>query len=171
MRKLLTVGIALGLLACLSFEAQAKNDKPKKNLKNNRNHDRHRHKGAVKPVLYVLQGPILTDEKVGKVKLNTNAEGILIVNVLLKDGTPDTDFNVTVTINGVAADGGGLSTNRKGKGNAHAEIELDASVYEGDPETVIVSVLVEPDSDPTAGTYATNTVNVPLKPLADEDPE
>ena len=101
-------------------------------------------------------------EEVGWAIANTNDDDQLIVEVHLDDGEPNKTFDVYVKINGKDSwpnPDDQLTTNRKGKGNTH--LELNIANY-----TVLnVQIVLLFDGGKTSGYpgYATDTEEVPLK--------
>lgn len=131
-------------------------------------------KGAAKAALRPTGG----GQKVGDVICNTTPKGLLKVLVKVKDGQPETEYDVAVTVNGVGGVVGTLTTKRNGKRNARFRIDLDSSVYPA--ETIDVEVTLTPPAPPVeeepqvedaGGGYETGNVTVPLKPLRGVLPE
>ena len=103
-----------------------------------------------------------TGDQAGWAIANTNADGMLIVETHLDSGAPSTAFFVFVKINGtwLQADVGQLTTNRKGKGNAHAELNM--ADYPSSTGTIDVQVVVRVGPPYLPG-YASAHTSVPLK--------
>jgi len=159
MKKFVTVALALTVLASFAVDAQAKR---------NRHNHRYRHRrGAEKVGLFELlegddPGAQGTGDKAGFAVLNTTAEGVLIVNVKIKGGVAETTYNVTVTIDGVPTVVGQVTTNKKGKGTGHFEVDVSAS-YPG--ESIEVQVAVTPAGESVTLGYSSTPVPVALKPM------
>ncbi len=131
-------------------------------------------KGAAKAALRPTGG----GQKVGDVICNTTPKALLKVLVKVKDGEPETEYEVVVTVNGVGGVVGTLRTKRNGKGNAKFRIDLDLAIYPAD--TIDVEVTLTPPAPPVepepqvqdAGdSYETGNVTVPLKPYRGVLPE
>ena len=103
-----------------------------------------------------------TGDQAGWAIANTNADGTLIVETHLDNGAPSMTFFVFVKINGtwLEADVGQLTTNRQGKGNAHAELNI--ADYPSSTGTVDVQVVVRVGPPYLPG-YASAYTLVPLK--------
>jgi len=100
--------------------------------------------------------------EVGWAILNTDCEGILIVNVHLGDGLADEEF--TVRLNGDVI--GSLQTNRKGKGNFYTELDLPDDVGESvDVRVALIATI--PGDIPAVVRYRTDLVTVPVKQPCD----
>jgi len=119
--------------------------------------------GAVKVALSEIQG----GGKVGFVVLNTTPNGMLVVNIQVKDGEPDTPFDVTATVDGLAELAGSLTTNAKGKGHLNCKVALDESAYQDD--SIDVEIVLTPTIEAYTSGYTTGTVTVRLKPLRGDD--
>ncbi|MBA7635470.1 hypothetical protein ES703_43074 [subsurface metagenome] len=124
--------------------------------------------GAVKLALHErMPGDLYFEEgsgsRVGWAIVNTNADGELIVQTHLDNGEENQTFDVYVRINDEwhPADVGSLTTNRQGKGNAHAELNL--ADYPPSTEPISVQVVVKPTGATAIIGYATATESVPLK--------
>jgi len=162
MKKFMTIVLAMSLVAMFAVDAQAKwKQKHRNKIRKGR--------GAVKAVLQELQEGddptgLGSGDAAGFVVLNTNDEGVLIVNVKVKRGAADAAFDVTVTIDGIPTIAGQLATNKKGKGAAHFKLDVSGA-YPGESIEVQVAVLPA-EAGETLG-YTTAAQTVPLKPLAE----
>lgn len=100
-------------------------------------------KGAAKMTLTDRED----DATVGFAVANTTADGRLIIEIHLDDGEADTLFDVWIKIDGVNLTwpddpSGNLTTNCKGKGNAHVVVDLATEA-----ETIEVTVVVKKPAD------------------------
>ena len=104
-----------------------------------------------------------TGDQVGWAIANTNADGKLIVETHLDNGATSMTFFVFVKINGtwLQADVGQLTTNRQGKGNAHAELNI--ADYPSSTGTIDVQVVVRVGPPTYLPGYASAHTLVPLK--------
>ncbi len=97
---------------------------------------------------------------------------ILMVNVKLRHGDPQTAYDVYVKVNGAVTLVGTLMTNPVGIGTA--QFYLDASMYAGPegPGEIDVQVVVKPEGTSAIIGYATDTVTelFPDCDCDDEDP-
>lgn len=127
--------------------------------------------GAVKLVLNEREpgnpkGGAGTGPEIGWAIVNTNDDGELIVQVHLDEGAPGKLFGVYIKVNGEAhwpTPDVQLTTNSKGKGNAHVILNLtdEYKPYTGETINVQVVALLLPENSFVG--YATDTEPVPLK--------
>ena len=132
--------------------------------------------GAVKTGLYARQegddpNAAGSGPWVGFAILNTTCEGMLNVNVVVKD-LPEGMYDVYVKVNGAADLVGQVNTNTQGKGASQFELYEDIgvgnAVEKGD--SIPVQVVVKETGLTTIVGAATATVDVPLK-FECEEPE
>jgi hypothetical protein len=125
-------------------------------------------KGAVKlPINERISGDpadqIGSGPESGWAVVNTNANGMINIEVHMDNAEAEESFNVIPKINDdwVTGGVGQLTTNIKGKGNFH--VQLDLSDYPPSTNTVDVQIVVKPVGTSAVVGYASAITEIPLK--------
>ena len=155
MKKLLAISIALVLvLSLMAAPVYARSENAK---------------GAVKLIINERVSGDPDDQagsgpESGWAVVNTNADGMINIEVHMDNAEAEASFNVIPKINGdwVSGGVGQLTTNIKGKGNFH--VQLDLSDYPASTGTTVdVQIVVKPVGTSAVVGHASAIVAVPLK--------